>query len=110
MRRFQPWAVLLLAAPAVAVEVLATVQADGVAAPQLLRTEKGRIISGEDLCVNGPQNSSLCVEHKCGDQTFETAQCAATAEGVAACPGTQVCQDKSTQGKAAYKCCCPPCE
>mmetsp|Transcript_134212 Transcript_134212/g.189647 ORF Transcript_134212/g.189647 Transcript_134212/m.189647 type:complete len:113 (+) Transcript_134212:59-397(+) len=91
------------------VTVNATLGADGQA--QLLRSEKGlRRLEKEDLCSSG----DLCIEHKCGDQIFDTVDCAATSDGLVACPGTQVCKNKSTTDAhgnltARFRCCCPAC-
>ncbi|CAK9005436.1 unnamed protein product [Durusdinium trenchii] len=78
---------------------------DSSGLPTLMRSEKAAV--KEDLCES--QGGERCVESRCSDQIFSTADCAATAEGISACPGTQVCQNKSTTGTAQYRCCCPPC-
>mmetsp|Transcript_64595 Transcript_64595/g.106111 ORF Transcript_64595/g.106111 Transcript_64595/m.106111 type:complete len:112 (+) Transcript_64595:73-408(+) len=92
-----------------AITVNVTVDAYGMSQP-LMRSEKVRLKEQEEICTSG----DLCVENKCAEQIFDSADCGATTDSTAACAGTQVCANKSTtddSGKLVtqFRCCCPAC-
>ncbi|CAL1174232.1 unnamed protein product [Cladocopium goreaui] len=92
-----------------AITVNVTVDADGMSQP-LMRSEKVRHKEQEEICTSG----DLCVENKCAEQIFNSADCATTIDGMAACAGTQVCANKSTTDDSGnlvvqFRCCCPAC-
>eukprot|EP00435_Cladocopium_sp_Y103_P044584 s2313_g12.t1 len=108
-RSFQRILLLITLGICDAITVNVTVDADGMSQP-LMRSEKVRLREQEEICTSG----DLCIENKCAEQIFDSADCAATTEGTAACAGTQVCANKSTtdaSGKlvAQFRCCCPEC-
>ncbi|CAE7189458.1 unnamed protein product [Symbiodinium pilosum] len=96
----------------VGVTVTASVTTDGNIVLPLIRSQnKVLATSAQDSCKNG----DLCLENKCTDRIFLTAQCMATSQDVDVCPGSKVCVDKSTKDTdgnllVRFQCCCPSCQ